>query len=230
MYERQKSRVQDELNAQISSLKKQYELGLINRDEYNRQAEEYGKAADDKLYDINKEMADTLKKIDANTYNALSAEQQQQAQKSYAKEWGDKVPILGHLAGAAVDIGKKIGDGIKSGWKKLGGWLGWWDEGSWDIPQTQLGMVHPGEIIIPKPFAQGIREGKLSLNNSAAQSGSMQGTPVYNKRSTQNRTDITVNLTVEGSVKTEKDLVQAIYDGIAGAIGTGELSPLPQSA
>lgn len=230
MYERQKSRVQDELNAQISSLKKQYELGLINRDEYNRQAEEYGKAADDKLYDINKEMADTLKKIDANTYNALSAEQQQQAQKSYAKEWGDKVPILGHLAGAVVDIGKKIGDGIKSGWEKLGGWLGWWDEGSWDIPQTQLGMVHPGEIIIPKPFAQGIREGKLSLNNSAAQSGSMQGTPVYNKRSTQNRTDITVNLTVEGSVKTEKDLVQAIYDGIAGAIGTGELSPLPQSA
>lgn len=229
MYERQKSRVQDELNAQISSIKKQYELGLISREEYNKKAEEYGKAADDKLYDINKEMSDTLKRIDINTYSALNAGQQAQVRHSYAKEWGDKLPVLGHLAGAVADIGKRIGDGIRSGWQKLGGWLGWWDEGSWDIPQAQFGMVHPGEIIIPKPFAQGIREGKLSLNNGAERSNGMHSSPIYNRRSTQSRTDITVNMTVEGSVKTEKDLVQAIYDGIASAIGSGELSPLPQS-
>ena len=46
MYERQKSAVEDQLKSQLEALSSQYELGLISRDEYEKQAEKYASAAD----------------------------------------------------------------------------------------------------------------------------------------------------------------------------------------
>ncbi len=66
-YERMKSAVESILESQLDALKSQYELGLISRAEYERQAEKYAAEADSKIYDINKEMEDTLEAIENGT-------------------------------------------------------------------------------------------------------------------------------------------------------------------
>ena len=66
-YERMKSAVESILESQLDALKSQYELGLISRAEYERQAEKYAAEADSKIYDINKEMEDTLEVIENGT-------------------------------------------------------------------------------------------------------------------------------------------------------------------
>ena len=66
-YERMKQNVDSILNAQLDALKSQYELGLISRQEYEQQAEKYAAEADSKIYDINKEMEDTLEAIENGT-------------------------------------------------------------------------------------------------------------------------------------------------------------------
>lgn len=66
-FERMKQNVDSILNAQLDALKSQYELGLISRQEYEQQAEKYAAEADSKIYDINKEMEDTLEAIENGT-------------------------------------------------------------------------------------------------------------------------------------------------------------------
>ena len=220
-FERQKSAVEEMLQSQLDALTSQYELGLISREEYESEAQKYQSTADEKLYEINEEQAKLLEQISENTYRALPEEQQQAAAKSYAEKWGEKVPVLGHLAGGAVDVVTTVVDTVVSAGKAVGGFFKklftWsWDVGTPNIPFDHLAMVHQGETIIPRTFAEGIRSGELSLVGGKGSASS--GQPVY------------ISINVAGSVVTENELVDVIYNGIARGIRSGAKNPLPQGA
>lgn len=208
-YERQAQAVEDLLQSQLDSLRSQYELGLITREQYESQAEKYAADADSKIYDINKQMEEHLANIEANTGAALTPEQKATIQPSGS---------TGLIGGLLSPITEPIND-IKEGnwWAAagdlltggLGSAFGWWDVGSYNIPEDQFGMVHKGEIIVPRTFAEGIRSGELTLGSN---------------RTSNNA--INVNVVVQGSVTTEKELVSTIYNGIAAGIQTREFQPL----
>lgn len=232
-YERQAQAVEDLLQSQLDSLRSQYELGLITREQYESQAEKYAADADSKIYDINKQMEEHLANIEANTGAALTPEQKATIQPSGSTGLigGLLSPItepindikegdwLGAAAGLALPGGGAVKDDIAEGnwWAAagdlltggLGSAFGWWDVGSYNIPEDQFGMVHKGEIIVPRTFAEGIRSGELTLGSN---------------RTSNNA--INVNVVVQGSVTTEKELVSTIYNGIAAGIQTREFQPL----
>ncbi len=216
MYSRQKDRVKDELRAQIDSLKAQYELGLISRKSYEEGSEKYHVDTEKEILSIEKEMAQALKKIEGNTYAALSNEQQKQAQ-SYAKKWGEKVPVLGNIAGAVVDAGKWVWDGIKS--------LFGFAVGTPEIPHDVIAQVHKGEMIVPRTFAEGVRSGDLSISG-----GRNTGTENKRRRDSNNSTNVYVTVNVEGNVIKKDDLVEEIYSGISEGIKNGNLQALPECA
>lgn len=201
-YERQAQAVEDLLQSQLESLRSQYELGLISREEYESQAEKYAADADSKIYDINKEMNEKLAHIEANTYAVLSDKQ-----KSTAKNKVKELLTLG-LTDDDDSFGENVLDII------TGKWLfdAIFDVGSPNIERDQIAMVHKGEIIVPRTFAEGIRSGELSLSSKNSSSNT---NPVY----------VTVN--VAGSVTTEAELTTAIYNGIANGIQTRKYQPLP---
>lgn len=232
-YERQAQAVEDLLQSQLDSLRSQYELGLITREQYESQAEKYAADADSKIYDINKQMEEHLENIEKNTEAALTPEQKATIKPSGSTGLMDGLlsPITGisddikegDWWGAATGLvlpgGGAIKDDIAEGnwWAAagdlltggLGSAFGWWDVGSYNIPEDQFGMVHKGEIIVPRTFAEGIRSGELTLGSN---------------RTSNNA--INVNVVVQGSVTTEKELVSKIYNGIAAGIQTREFQPL----
>ena len=208
-YERQAQAVEDLLQSQLDSLRSQYELGLITREQYESQAEKYAADADSKIYDINKQMEEHLENIEKNTEAVLTPEQKATIQPSGST--GVIGGLLNPITGIANDIkegnwGAAVGDLLTGG---LGSAFGWWDVGSYNIPEDQFGMVHKGEIIVPRTFAEGIRSGELTLGSN---------------RTSNNA--INVNVVVTGSVTTEKELVSTIYNGIAAGIQTREFQPL----
>ena len=232
-YERQAQAVEDLLQSQLDSLRSQYELGLITREQYESQAEKYAADADSKIYDINKQMEEHLENIEKNTEAVLTPEQKATIQPSGSTGLLDGLlsPITriaddikegdwwGAAAGLVFPGGGAIKDDIAEGnwWAAagdlltggLGSAFGWWDVGSYNIPEDQFGMVHKGEIIVPRTFAEGIRSGELTLGSN---------------RTSNNA--INVNVVVQGSVTTEKELVSTIYNGIAAGIQTREFQPL----
>ncbi len=203
-YERQAQAVEDLLQSQLDSLRSQYELGLISREEYESQAEKYAADADSKIYDINKEMNEKLGAIEANTYAVLSDKQKSTANKKFS-EW----LTLG-LTDDDDSFGENVLDILTGGW--IFDALPFFNVGSPNIERDQIAMIHKGEIIVPRTFAEGIRSGELSLSSKNSSSNT---TPVY----------VTVN--VAGSVTTEAELTTAIYNGIANGIQTRKYQPLP---
>lgn len=201
-YERQAQAVEDLLQSQLESLRSQYELGLISREEYESQAEKYAADADSKIYDINKEMNEKLAHIEANTYAVLSDKQKSTANKKL------KELLTFGLSDDDDSLGENIMDIL------TGKWLfdAIFDVGSPNVERDQIAMVHKGEIIVPRTFAEGIRSGELSLSSKNSSSNT---NPVY----------VTVN--VAGSVTTESELTTAIYNGIANGIQTRKYQPLP---
>ena len=210
-YERQAQAVEDLLQSQLDSLRSQYELGLITREQYESKAEKYAADADSKIYDINKQMEEHLANIEKNTDAALTPEQKATIQQPSSGGTGLIGELTRPITGTLDDIkegnwGAVVGDVLTGG---LGSAFGWWDVGSYNIPEDQFGMVHKGEIIVPRTFAEGIRSGELTLGSN---------------RTSNNA--INVNVVVQGSVTTEKELVSTIYNGIAAGIQTREFQPL----
>ncbi len=252
-YERQMSSVNDLLNAQIESIRSQYELGLINREEYNKRAEEYAAVADDKLYEIEKEMNEKLGAISDNTSEngtmGIGFKSVGEYLTDFVRWLGGPLASLGATVsnfvtsawGKAVDFGSTVAGlpgAIISGASDLGSWISghvtdfgawlsggassifkklkFWDVGSYELPEDSLGVVHKGETIVPRTFAEGIRSGKLAL--VGGNSKNIQGGVVYN-----------LQLTVEGSVVTEREITDVVYNGIARAIQSGSKAPLPMA-
>lgn len=161
-FERQKQAVNDLLQSQLDSLKSQFELGLISREEYEEQAEKYASKADEKLYDLEKEMNETLKAIKENTEESF-------------------------LTGS-------------------------WDVGTSNQPFDQFGMVHQGEIVVPRTFSDGIRSGELTLSRSS--------------ENRQSSSPICVTVNVGGSVLAENELVDTVYNGLVRGMERRRYAPL----
>ena len=224
MYERQKSAVEDQLKSQLEALSSQYELGLISRSEYEQQAEKYSSAADEKIIELNEAQTEILAQIEANTYAGAVGNTSGLAdtRRSYAEKWGEKVPIIGSIAGSVADFAASAWDAmndwgskVADGWNDF--WSGnWFDVGTPYVPSDQLAMVHKGETIVPRTFADSIRSGELALVGRNGQGGAAGGgSPIY------------VTVTVGGSVLAERDLVDAVHRGIADGIRSRRLDPLP---
>lgn len=91
------------------------------------------------------------------------------------------------------------------------------DVGATEIDKDQRAIVHKGETIIPRTFAEGIRSGELTLSGK-------------NSSSLKDKSPIVVNLTVEGSVVSESRLIDSVYKGIAAGIQQRKYSPFPGAA
>lgn len=246
-YERMQDAVKEQLQSQLDALKSQYELGLISREEYESEAERYAAEADEKLYDLEEEMNKTLKNIDANTYASLSSSEKEHAQNLKSglnlgfsmdklseldpaglakavksKDWENAAAIV--ASGGLVNLDDSVLDniinvatgGTYKAVKKFVNWLGditgWWDVGTSNQPADQWGMVHQGEIIVPRTFSDGIRSGELTLSRSA--DNRQSAAPIY----------VTVN--VGGSVLSENQLVDSVYNGLVRGIESRRYAPL----
>ncbi len=120
------------------------------------------------------------------------------------------------LTGGLVDTDDCVGDNIANVltgglWGGIKDFFGW-DVGSWSIPEDQMAMVHQGEIIVPRTFSEGIRRGELSLSSNG--NNNKSDSPLY----------VTVN--VGGSVVTENQLIDSVYNGIRKGINSKRYSPL----
>lgn len=115
--------------------------------------------------------------------------------------WENAVNVA---TGGLYDAGKKAWEGVKN-------FFGL-DVGSWSIPEDQMAMVHQGEIIVPRTFSEGIRRGELSLSSNG--NNNKSESPLY----------VTVN--VGGSVVTENQLIDSVYNGIRKGINSKRYSPL----
>lgn len=337
-YQRMQDAVKEQLDSQLAALKSQYELGLISREQYEKQAEKYASEADEKIYNIEKEMNEKLEEIKNNTKDTVDSTEKtsKEATKTNSKLGdlnlnfgnllesvtrindliissttemiqgitnsftsvtsalttsitstissvtnsittlnssitnsittlnssitysfttvtsaitnsiteilgaitkfstgllgGGGIPGLGGgsdgglgLPGVTTDIpfvpdpggGWDTGDWVDlalPGLGTVGGWFGWWDVGTSNQPADQYGMVHQGEIIVPKTFSDGIRSGELTLSHSG--NGNKSESPLY----------VTVN--VGGSVVTENQLIDSVYNGIRKGINSKRYSPL----
>lgn len=333
-YQRMQDAVKEQLDSQLAALKSQYELGLISREQYEKQAEKYASEADEKIYAIEKEMNKKLEEIKNNTKDTAGSTEKtsEEATKTSSKLGdlnlnfgniteavnrindliistttemiqgitnsftsvtsalttsitstisgvtssitslnsaitdsivkiieaitsvttgllgGGGIPGLGGGSGGGIgipginidpiDTGSGGGLGLPGvttdipfvpdpggGWDTgdwvdlavpglgtIGDWFGWWDVGTSNQPADQYGMVHQGEIIVPKTFSDGIRSGELTLSHSG--NGNKSESPLY----------VTVN--VGGSVVTENQLIDSVYNGIRKGINSKRYSPL----
>ena len=253
-YERMQDAVKEQLQSQLDALKSQYELGLISREEYESEAEKYAAEADEKLYDLEEEMNKTLKDIDANTYAALSSSEKEHAQNLKSgldlgismdklseldpsgladavksKDWksaavtvatgglvnpNDSVidNVLNVATGGVYKVTKKA---VEKAVEKVGDFFSkvlHFDVGTSYLPADQLAMVHQGEIIVPRTFSDGIRSGELTLSRSSD--------------NRQSASAIYVTVTVGGSVLSENQLVDSVYNGLVRGIESRRYEPL----
>ena len=86
------------------------------------------------------------------------------------------------------------------------------DVGTSYLPADQLAMVHQGEIIVPRTFSDGIRSGELTLSRSS--DNRQSASPIY------------VTVTVGGSVLSENQLVDSVYNGLVRGIESRRYEPL----
>lgn len=224
-YQRMQDAVKEQLDSQLAALKSQYELGLISREQYEKQAEKYASDADEKLYDLEEEMNTRLAEISANTEAALNESQKERAEKTTKGLLNGEslVDVINKSATGGVIDDIKKGDwesaakdaalqAVTGGWYGIGKFLGLWDVGTSNQPADQWGMVHQGEIIVPRTFSDGIRSGELTLSRSA--DNRQTAAPIY----------VTVN--VGGSVLSENQLVDSVYNGLVRGIESRRYAPL----
>ena len=224
-YQRMQDAVKEQLDSQLAALKSQYELGLISREQYEKQAEKYASDADEKLYDLEEEMNTRLAEISANTEAALNESQKERAEKTTKGLLNGEslVDVIDKSATGGVIADIKKGDWksaakdaalqvVTGGWYGIGKIFGIWDVGTSNQPADQWGMVHQGEIIVPRTFSDGIRSGELTLSRSS--DNRQSASPIY----------VTVN--VGGSVLSENQLVDSVYNGLVRGIESRRYAPL----
>lgn len=165
------------------------------------------------LQTLPKDIIDTYKEATGVTPNVESPVSTEQAQTTASGSGGSVAGAAVGLAGGAA-AGAALGAGIGSVVPIIGtaiggvvggvlggiggaiaGFFGFAD-GTPNILQDQLAMVHKGETIVPATFADAIRRGDLTLSGP---NGSNQGGG-----------NVVVNVVVNGSVMTEQELTNTI--------------------
>ena len=190
-----------------------------------KQAEEYASDADEKLYDLEEEMNTRLAEISANTEAALNESQKERAEKTTKGLLNGEslVDVINKSATGGVIDDIKKGDWksaakdaalqvVSGGLYGIGKTFGLWDVGTSNQPADQWGLVHQGEIIVPRTFSDGIRSGELTLSRSS--DNRQSASPIY----------VTVN--VGGSVLSENQLVDSVYNGLVRGIESRRYAPL----
>lgn len=235
--------LKDGLADELAELEALYAQGEIDSDTYNRQLEAAKKLIEDALPDATEELRDKLidnyseiiksqvanKKISTEEATLQLKELQEIAGWSKQTASNYLTPAeIGHVNSeiqaeqtkvdnAAHKVSNPASDpmfwinGVLTGGISMIGAISSYDVGSPLIEHDQLAMVHQGEIIVPRTFADGIRSGDLALSSK--------------NKSGPGSINVVVN--VAGSVKTEKELVSAIYTGIAEGIQSRQFTPLP---
>jgi hypothetical protein len=221
-FEKRRQEINDVYQKNIQSLRKLLEIGALGEAEYDRRVRELNAQKETALSALNQLEKDQLSQLQKiydqlskgiNVYTQAGSAPSASSAPSAPSTNGLQDAATGALAGAAVGagigsivpgigtaVGAAIGGAVGAIGGAIGNSFGWWDVGAVELPHDMPGVVHKGEMIVPATFAEGIRSGKLTLG-SGASSGK---TEVYN---------ITVN--VEGSVKTESDLVDSIALALA---------------
>jgi tape measure domain-containing protein len=233
--------INDILDSQIDSLKKKLELGLMSYDDYVTQVNKYQATADTKIDDLETERNKMLAAIEAQTDVAgvksllsdilaqLKGSSTTSSSTNTTSGAGSTTTTteVDSLGEAMVEAVATTEQGFVSG---IISWFdSWWPfaDGSTNILSEMPSIVHPGEIIVPKSFADGVRSGDLTISGGS-QSGDLASASSGSSRSSF--TQLTVNLTVQGSVTTEKDLVKSVHEGISQGILSGELDALPEAS
>lgn len=244
-FERQKQTIDDTLRSQIDSIQSQYELGLITRAQYEASANNYMDAASTARTQIEDQMNSALEALAEAAEGASAIDDiQPQKQKSLWEQVGDSIKngFINSFTGIKDDflnLFRNIGsiiptpNTVTSGLvstvnsaidlinKIPGVNIPHFATGTTNIPRDMMAYVHQGEGVFPKTFMEGIRNNEIAIVGPEFTSPS-QG------RSGGNY--FMVSIHVEGSVVTERKLIDVVYDGIVGAIGTGEKTPLPAGA
>nr|DAU19715.1 MAG TPA: tail tape measure protein [Caudoviricetes sp.] len=231
--------LEDGLADELAELEALYAQGEIDADTYTAQLERLKLLATDSAIgamdeNLRKEYIENAKAIVAAQVAAGAITQEEgenQIEKlisidSWTKATAEGVATQAQLEKAQKEIVESVkaevnkpSDEQNDAWKVwlaaatlgISAFITGFDVGSPYIEHDQLAMVHQGEIIVPRTFADGIRSGDLALS-SKNKSGS---------------SSINVVVNVAGSVKTEKELVSAIYTGIAEGIQSRQFTPLP---
>lgn len=235
LYDAKIDAVESLLDAQIDSLKKKLELGLIGYDEYVAQATAYNESAGDTIDALDEERNKLLADIE----EQLADQSNSMVTSLFADDLADSL-ISGFINGIGDVIEKYHIDDIASllsggfstlltgGKGGIGGGIvnvltgglggiigGFFDEGTPSVPRDMIAQIHKDEIITPATFSQGIRSGDLALVG-----------PGFGSKSSGD-TYISVSLSIEGSVTSEKNLLKTVHEGICKGIKSGELDALP---
>ena len=212
----------------------------VNLDRTSKELEKFAKAQEERIRNYYQRRQDAIKQLLNSQLEALKSqyelglisreEYEEQAEK-YAKTADDQIielnrqmldelkKISKNTLDALSDVAKSSRPKERAFYKKLVDPLNlfWHDTGSPNIEFDHAAIVHKGETRVPKTFAEGIRSGELALvgrGSSRAESHS----PIY------------VSVSVSGSVVTEKELVDSVYQGIARGIESKRYSPLTGAA
>jgi hypothetical protein len=138
--------------------------------------------------------------FDASTYTSIQSilDWIKTNAEAYSDATGEAV------SGGVTETPRSLGERLQDAIDRFRGGLGSWgfDVGTPYVPQDMTARVHAGETIIPKTFADGIRSGEMVLSGGGnSRSASLSGGDVY--------------ITVEGSVLTERELVEVVREGFA---------------
>ncbi len=177
IFEKKKDQLQDAYDANIRSIQDLLEVGAISLTQYDQMVSGYNT------------------KLDTDLAQLESAEE---AQLDALKEMLERLNKGIAISNLEAVLAAALAQATSS--------VASFDTGTTKVNANQLAVVHKGETIIPASFAEGIRNGELSLG---AGSGS---------------TNITqISLIVKGSVLTDEDLVAAVAKGQAQARRRGRL-------
>lgn len=168
-------KLNDMISSQIKSAQDLYEVGAITATQYQGMVNDINKYRIDReeeMVSLADRQLDTLMKIHDRLRELYNA---QTYLDSAGLTDGEKMAYLQALRVGNFAVGTP------------------------EITKDHLAMVHKGEAIIPKTFAEGIRSGEMVLSGNGK--GSSGG-------------DVYVSVNVEGNVTAEKDLAKSIAEEI----------------